>query len=294
MTEQHNKDGLSLEELVSNNEKRTIEETTEPKIKTLQELKTHISHQIKGLSSEEADWTTIQILRPYASQLGELLSTGGNHKRSVNLIDGNLFFKWLNNDEHSNFSKAKKTLKKHRLISKSQHKYTLEYICCEIFLYFDNDKIIISQVPALKEDHKKILAYMTFIRDKFSELGTIYFESEVIQYLLQFCLDQLLKEPQRSVYSTGKTHEDIARELMVKRCTELLFELYEINDFSDELAATTSINIASQFFKQPMELKEAKALAKRIRIAVARSKEIRNKLVKNLLKEHLKKNSSIS
>lgn len=175
-------------------------------------------------------------------------------------ISKNKFFIWLN-QKGSHFSRAKTRMIKQGLISprdfapKDQTdfagKYFLEYLCTIIVHYFC-DSTILEQVPALKGAHRKIKEAMMFINEELKAQGTLAFENALMQSIFQKSLESLLVSDNRNIYSSGKTHEYIARELFTKRVMQSLYKFSLSHNPSDYLITEVAMEITDQFFETRM------------------------------------------
>lgn len=172
-------------------------------------------------------------------------------------IAKNKFFIWLN-QKNSSFSKAKTRMIKQGLISPRDflpkdltdfaEKYFLEYLCTIIIHYFC-ESAILEQVPALKGAHRKIKEAMKSIDEELRTQGTLVFENALMQSIFQKSLEALLVSDNRSIYSSGKTHEYIARELFTKRVIQGLYKFSLNHNPSDYLITEVTMEITDQFFE---------------------------------------------
>lgn len=194
-------------------------------------------------------------------QLNELItSTQENIAQTENKILKNNFFKWLNEDGVG-FSEAKDKMIKYAIIlprtvtpkniSELHRKYALEYMCTCNVHYFCEKESILRQVPARKEQHKKVIAAMKFIEDQLNSFGTLPFEDSVTQHVFQMALTSLLQNENRSIFSAGKNHKFIARELFTKRTMEFLFK-YCPSNVTVNFVMETALKITDQFFYSRM------------------------------------------
>jgi hypothetical protein len=175
-------------------------------------------------------------------------------------IAKNKFFIWLN-QKGSSFSIAKTRMIKQGLIAPRDFlpqdqtdfagKYFLEYLCTIIIHYFCHSAIL-EQVPALKGAHRKIKEAMKFIDEELRAQGTLAFENALMQSIFQKSLESLLVSDNRNIYSSGKTHEYIARELFTKRIMQALYKFSLNRDPSDYLITEVAMDITDQFFETHM------------------------------------------
>lgn len=256
----------------------------------------------EDLEDRDADWATLQIIYPYAYDLNEALTKEMDLMVAQEKIRTNLLVLWLNNPPHNFFQVKKKLIAKKLIPSSVCHiqtidnfraHYRLEYICSAIIRFLMDSKEKLDQVPALKSEHEKIIISMSYIKKTLEELGTLYFQNEILQYLMQYCIEELLIEAKRNVFSTGKRHKDLARELMVKRFAELFYFIFRDHQISDEFICEISITIAAHFFSKPMELKEVRAMIAEIKESAEKKNVQRTKTIEDLLTEYALKKSVV-
>lgn len=176
-------------------------------------------------------------------------------------IRKNKFFIWLN-QEGSTFSTAKNRMIEHNLILPNNYvattpgdfanKYALEYTCTCLTHYFLENDAILKQVPALKERHAKVLAEMKFIDEELKITGGFFFEDSIMQHIFQISLGALLVNDARSIFSTGKSHPFLARELFTKRILEALYMRYLEHNLTNNFVIEIALDIADQFFYSRM------------------------------------------
>lgn len=205
-------------------------------------------------------------------------------------ISKNKFFIWLN-QKGSRFSRAKTRMIKQGLISPRDFvprdqtdfagKYFLEYLCTIIIHYFC-DSAVLEQVPALKGEHRKIKEAMKFIDVKLKSQGTLAFENALMQSIFQKSLEYLLLSDNRNIYSSGKTHEYIARELFTKRVMQGLYKFSLSHNPSDYLITEVAMDITDQFFETRMAT-APREIALKIKAEVIEE----NNLMKMSIKEFL-------
>ncbi|HBD7397096.1 hypothetical protein [Legionella longbeachae] len=206
------------------------------------------------------------------------------------VISKNKFFIWLN-QKSSRFSRAKTRMIKQGLIAprdflpKDQtdfaRKYFLEYLCTIIIHYFC-DSAVLEQVPALKGAHRKIKKAMKFIDEELKSQGTLAFENALMQSIFQKSLESLLVSDNRNIYSSGKTHEYIARELFTKRVMQGLYKFSLSHNPSDYLITEVAMDITDQFFETRMA-SDPRDIALKIKAEVIEE----NRLIKMSIKEFI-------
>lgn len=203
----------------------------------------------------------------------------------------NKFFNWLN-QESSTFSEAKHRMINQGLIlpndfipkttSDFANKYALEYTCTCLTHYFLENDAILRQVPASKERHARVLTAMKFINKELKTIGALPFENSVMQHIFQISLEALLMKDNRSIYSAGKVHPFIARELFTKRMLEALYMHYIEHNLTDNFIIEVALDIADQFFYSRMA-SDPKDLAFKIKTQVIEQKQLTNMSVMELL-----------
>lgn len=225
-------------------------------------------------------------LKKYPSGFRELNTliqpTQENITDTEEKIRENKFFIWLNQDG-STFSTAKSRMIEHKLILPNNYaavtpdefanKYALEYTCtCLTHYLLDNDNIL-AQVPALKERHAKVLTEMKFINEELKTIGALPFENSIMQHIFQISLEALVANDTRNIFSTGKNHPFLARELFTKRILEALYMRYLENNLSDNFVIEVALDIAEQFFYSRMA-SDPKDLAFKIKTHVIEQKRL--------------------
>lgn len=205
-------------------------------------------------------------------------------------IAKNNFFIWLN-QKGSSFSIAKTRMIKQGLIVPKDFlpqdqtdfagKYFLEYLCTIIIHHFC-DSAVLEQVPALKGAHRKIKEAMKFIDEELRTQGTLAFENALMQSIFQKSLESLLVSDNRNIYSSGKTHEYIARELFTKRVMQALYKFSLNHDPSDYLITEVAMDITDQFFETHMAT-DPRDIALKIKAEVIEE----NRLMKMSIKEFI-------
>ncbi len=201
-------------------------------------------------------------IKVYPDDFEELFYLVQSQPESLENIEGrireNKFFLWLNK-EGSAFSEAKKKMTKKGLILSDDflpqnnadfaNKYPLEHDCILIVHYFCEKECILRQVPALEKRHEKIRGAMKFIQEELEALGTLPFEQNIMQHVFQLALKALLKTDERSIFSTGKIHPYLARELVFKRAVECLYMRYmEHSKITDNFVREMALHMVDQFF----------------------------------------------
>ena len=201
-------------------------------------------------------------IKPYPDDFEELFCLvqpqPENMAEAEKHIRENKFFLWLNK-EGSAFSEAKnKMIKKGLILSEDflpqsdadfANKYPLEHDCILIAHYFCEKERILRQVPALERKHEKIRVAMKFIQEELETLGTLPFEQNIMQHVFQVALKSLLKTDERSIFSAGKMHPYLARELVFKRAVECLYMRYmEHSKITDNFVREMALHIIDQFF----------------------------------------------
>lgn len=283
----------------------TREHAKTKRIKTLADLRKRTNDARDGLNDHDGDWAAITVIYPLACEINEILTTSGSFESKQEQLKSNALIAWLNDKTNNsnkenkkqlygnNFYEAKRKMIKHGFIPSDDfspstneelsEKYILEHICSTIIKFLMHSSNMLAQVPALKAKHKKIIHCMQYIHDEIDTLGTIYFQDEVHMYLLQCSLRKLLTNKKRSVFSSGKSHEDLAREVMIKRTMELIYFYFPDRTITNEFVIDISISITSHFFFPPIERKDVEKIAVAIKQSAYDKHVLMNKSVKDLL-----------
>lgn len=294
----------------------TKEHTKAKKIKNLTDLRDRINVARNGSMDHNGDWAAMTVIYPLACEINEILTTPGSFESKQEILKTNVLISWLNDKIHTlrekkhkqlysnNFYEAKRKMTKHGFIPSDdflpstieelRHKYILEYICSAVIKYLMHSKNMLDQIPALRSKHKKFLDYMQYINDGLDELGTVFFQDEVHMYLLQCSISALLMNKKRSVFSAGKWHKDLAREIMAKRIIELIYFHFHDRKVTTEFVVDVSVSVASHFFFPPMEHKDLEKIVDDIKQSAYNKQTLLNKTIKDRLYDYANERSILT
>ncbi len=123
-------------------------------------------------------------------------------------------------------------------------KYWLDFMCATIINCFIDDEGKLEKVVSRKKRHRKRRNAMNMLNNEWRSSGSVLFETCVIEHLFYATLDALLQsDKENNIYLTGKSHSDLARELMTKKTLELLYLKFLTPSKTDRLPA----NVSDQF-----------------------------------------------
>ncbi len=204
-------------------------------------------------------------LKPYPDDFDELfyLIQSEHQGEITEELNRNKFFKWLNK-KYSSFYQAKQKMIKKNLISSKDlvptnqvmrlHLYALEYIVAICTHYFVYNEPVLKQTPALKQEIDNIKNAMMTIKQCSETEGIMPFENIMVYQILLRSIDMLLEgDKKRSIYSFGKAHPQLAREVLFRWLVKSLFQWYLPTAYhevmTNQLVKDIALDLTEQFYE---------------------------------------------
>lgn len=255
--------------------------------------------------------TVLKKLHPYAADyiismrefglIPESSSCGQNtsekslkeFKDDIAKLNQHLFADWLNKEP--SFQKAKKLMINKLLIAKNIEdinsecvidflkQIALEFICANFIATCMNNKNLFNQIVVPDENVEKIRFSIKKLKNELSKCGGLAFKHESKQHLLQYLLEELLNDDNKNIYSSGKKHARIIRELFTKRIIQQLVGIFNEQGFTHNFAVDVATNIVCIFFDQEMKKSDAAEDAKEIMKNLIEEQEFLEKRVLDLI-----------
>ena len=196
------------------------------------------------------------------------------------------------NQDSSTFSEAKDRLIKKQLLlprdwilqtpAHFELKYTLEYVCCQLARYYLAEDANLTNVVALNSSFQEILKAMKTIQKELKKTPNMPFGNSVIQQVFKLTLHELINSDTRNIYTSGKNHFFIAREIITKRAIGMLNPYWSRSKVSNNFITDIALAITDRFFETRMANHPAK-LALKIKADSEENASLMNMTVENLL-----------
>lgn len=172
----------------------------------------------KGVQKYPKDFDVLSQL----VEIQNIPSINANVPDYVEIVEKNEFFRWVNVSD-SNISNVKdKMIQKEAIASASMlptsygeffYKYWLDLVCAAAVNYFVHNKSDLEKFSSTNKGHKNLKKQMKLIHKQFSSILLINDDAQKLFYL---SLDFLLERGIESPFLSKKSHEFLAREIMIK------------------------------------------------------------------------------
>lgn len=212
-------------------------------------------------------------------------------EEAVESISKQPFICWLNKQE--GFLAAKRKILEEKLVVISnpgvesirsyRNSFSLEFVCALIIHYFADDENKLKQVVVTKPKIKPIDVALKKLRFELKKGGGLYFRCESKQHLLQYLLDDLVKEDNKNVYSELKNHENISRHLLTKKIMQALFTIYGKECISQATVVDIALNLTAIFYTNPMDRRDALTDANKILHNIAEDEKFKQQTIAEIL-----------
>lgn len=197
-------------------------------------------------------------------EIQHLPSINANVSYYVEMVEKNEFFQWVNASDFDISNVKERMIQKEAIASASLsptsygeffYKYWLDLIIAAAVNYFVHNKSDLEKFSSTNKGHKNLKKQMKLIHKQFSSILLINDDAQKLFYL---SLDFLLKRGIESPFLSKKSHEFLAREIMIKIVMYFIY-YYVIPDFfithTDKLENFSSLKAFNEWeYKQGLIL----------------------------------------